>query len=247
MAWFDDLNLPGCTVTGHFAFVREDGPDEDEHPDVQRASGWVTFRPTAPAVRAGGAWAGISPIEAQIFEGEIVVSEEDLRPVRLLSSDADTGVENWGWEATFDIPGAKLPKIKFRAPAAGVHLTGDALIPITGLPVEIIAAGALDRLVTAEDLIAAHGTRLTDVESTVTAHAARLDTLEDRTAEHGTRLTAVEALAEGAQSATTAVTATVDQIKLANQSAGEGAPSGTAPVGWVYTDITTGDVYRMEA
>lgn len=39
----------------------------------------------------------------------------------------------------------------------------------------------------------------------------------------------------------------VDQIKLANQSAGEGAPTGTAPVGWIYTDLATGDVYRMEA
>lgn len=41
--------------------------------------------------------------------------------------------------------------------------------------------------------------------------------------------------------------AQVDKIKLANQSAGTGAPTGTAPVGWVYTDIATGDVYRMEA
>lgn len=39
----------------------------------------------------------------------------------------------------------------------------------------------------------------------------------------------------------------VDKIKLANQSAGTGAPTGTAPVGWVYTDLATGDVYRMEA
>lgn len=45
----------------------------------------------------------------------------------------------------------------------------------------------------------------------------------------------------------TAVEQTVEKIKLTNQSAGEGAPTGTAPVGWVYTDITTGDVYRMEA
>lgn len=41
--------------------------------------------------------------------------------------------------------------------------------------------------------------------------------------------------------------ATVDKIKLANQSAGEGPPSGTAPEGWVYTDLSTGDIYRMEA
>lgn len=39
----------------------------------------------------------------------------------------------------------------------------------------------------------------------------------------------------------------VDKIKLANQSAGTGAPTGTAPQGWIYTDIATGDVYRMEA
>lgn len=43
------------------------------------------------------------------------------------------------------------------------------------------------------------------------------------------------------------VTETVDKIKLANQSAGEGAPTGAAPVGWIYTDIATGDIYRMEA
>lgn len=41
--------------------------------------------------------------------------------------------------------------------------------------------------------------------------------------------------------------ATVGKIKLANQSAGEGAPTGDAPEGWVYTDLSTGDIYRMEA
>lgn len=44
-----------------------------------------------------------------------------------------------------------------------------------------------------------------------------------------------------------ATEATVDQIKLANVSAGEGAPSGAAPVGWRYLDLATGDIYRMEA
>lgn len=38
----------------------------------------------------------------------------------------------------------------------------------------------------------------------------------------------------------------VDGIKLANSSMGTGAPTGTAPVGWWYTDTSTGDVYRME-
>ncbi len=67
----------------------------------------------------------------------------------------------------------------------------------------------------------------------VTGLSERLVTAEDLTAAHEQRLTAVEA--------------TVDQIKLANQSAGTGAPTGTAPIGWVYTDIATGDIYRMEA
>lgn len=43
------------------------------------------------------------------------------------------------------------------------------------------------------------------------------------------------------------VEATVDKIKLANASMGSGVPTGTAPIGWHYTDVTTGDVYRMEA
>lgn len=139
MEWFDDLNLPGSTVTGYFAWVREDGPDEDERPDLELANGAVTFTPTAPAVRTGDSWVGIRPVKARIFNGEIVTDSEDPLPLRILSTDADTGVDNWGWEARFDIDGANIKPIKFRAPASGVHLTGDGLIPITGNPVEVIA------------------------------------------------------------------------------------------------------------
>lgn len=218
MAWMDDLTLPGSTVTGHFGFVTEDGPDADTDPDILVVNGSVLFEPTANAVRAGGAWIGIQPVTAQIESGAII-AEDGAEGVRILSTEADTGVENWGWKATFDIAGASIQPIRFRAPISGVHLTGDELIPITGLPVEIIGKGAMDRLVTAEELLEDHGARLAAVESTVTAHASRLDAVE----------------------------ATVDRIKLANQSAGEGAPTGAAPVGWVYTDLTTGDIYRMEA
>lgn len=146
MAWFDDLNLPGSTITGHFAFVREDGPDVDDAPDIQLASGKVRFEPTAKAVRAGGAWIGISPVTAVVFDGELVVAEEDPRPLRLLSTDADTGVEGWGWKASFDITGASIKPISFRAPAVGVHLTGDDLIPITGNPVEVLSVGGAQGL-----------------------------------------------------------------------------------------------------
>lgn len=142
MAWFDDLNLPGATITGHFGFVRADGPDEDDRPDLTLASGAVTLTPTASSVRAGGAWVGISPVTARIFEGELVTGEEDPRPVRILSTDADTGVEGWGWTARFDIAGASIKPVTFRAPTEGVHLTGDSLIPITGQPVEVLEGAA---------------------------------------------------------------------------------------------------------
>ncbi|MDN5686462.1 MAG: hypothetical protein L0G94_07225 [Brachybacterium sp.] len=56
----------------------------------------------------------------------------------------------------------------------------------------------------------------------------------------------VQAVAE-VDAKATATASQVDQIKLANSSMGEGAPSGAAPVGWWYEDVTTGDVYRMEA
>lgn len=61
------------------------------------------------------------------------------------------------------------------------------------------------------------------------------------------RVDAVEATAEQTAQQVAATAATVDQIKLANQSAGTGAPTGAAPIGWVYTDLATGDIYRMEA
>ena len=139
MAWFDDLELPGSTITGHFAFVHEDGPDEDDYPDVRLASGTVRFEATAKAVKAGGAWIGIAPVEARIFDGEIIVDEDDPNPPRILSTDADVGVEDWGWKAIFDIAGANIKPVTFKAPKEGVHLTSGDLIPVTGHPVEVIA------------------------------------------------------------------------------------------------------------
>lgn len=142
MVWFDEFGLPGFTVAGRFAWVREDGPDDDDAPDVQVASGTVLFTPTAKSVRVEGAWVGIRSVQATIFDGEIVVSEEDPRPVRLLSTDADTGVEGWGWEATIRIAGATIQKtVPFLGPAdSTVSLTGSDLIPITGHPIEVITA-----------------------------------------------------------------------------------------------------------
>lgn len=138
MAWFDDLELPGSTITGYFAHVAGDGPDDDNYPDVSTANGTVTLVPTARAVRHGGAWVGIQSVSGVIVEGEVWADEAAELPLRVLATDADTGVENWGWTATVTIDGATLPKFTFRAPQSGVHLTGNDIIPVTGSPVEIV-------------------------------------------------------------------------------------------------------------
>ena len=144
MAWFDDLELPGSTITGYFAHVAGDGPDDDNYPDVSTANGTVTLVPTARAVRHGGAWVGIQSVSGVIVEGEVWADETAELPLRVLATDADTGVENWGWTATVTIDGATLPKFTFRAPQSGVHLTGNDIIPVTGSPVEIVMPDLTD-------------------------------------------------------------------------------------------------------
>lgn len=143
MAWFDDLNLPGATIDGYFGFIHADGPDDDDYPDVALANGWVTFKATTPAARVDGAWLGIEEVRAQIFEGQIIMSEEDSRPVRLLATDAPIGVADWAWTATFDLGGFALAPLTFKAPRdTTVNLTAD-LIPIKSQPYQIIEGASI--------------------------------------------------------------------------------------------------------
>ena len=143
MAWFDEFNLPGATVDGYFGFIRADGPDDDDYPDVVLANGTVTFTATTEAARIDGAWLGIEPVTAQIFEGKIVISEEDPRPVRLLATDAPIGVADWAWRASFNVPGFRLNDLTFRAPRdTTVNLTAD-LIPIKSQPYQIIEGASI--------------------------------------------------------------------------------------------------------
>lgn len=143
MAWFDDLNLPGATIDGFFGYVTADGPDEDDNPDVMLADGTVTFTATTPAARVDGSWLGIQPVTAQIFEGRLIVSEENPQPVRILATDANIGVADWAWRATFDIKGFTLAPLTFKAPRnTTVNLTAD-LIPIKSQPYQIIEGASI--------------------------------------------------------------------------------------------------------
>src|SRR5699024_3584944 len=138
MAWFDELNLPGATIDGFFGYVTADGPDEDDNPDVMLADGTVTITATTPAARVDGAWLGIQAVTAHVFEGRLIVSEENPQPVRLLATDANIGVADWARRATFDVKGFTLAPLTFKAPRdATVNLTAD-LIPIKSQPYQII-------------------------------------------------------------------------------------------------------------
>lgn len=143
MAWFDEFNLPGATIDGYFGFIKADGSDDDDYPDVVLANGTVTFTATTEAARIDGAWLGIQSVTAQIFEGQIVISEEDPRPVRLLATDAPIGVADWAWKASFNVPGFRLNDLTFRAPRnTTVNLTAD-LIPIKSQPYQIIEGASI--------------------------------------------------------------------------------------------------------
>ena len=143
MAWFDEFNLPGATIEGYFGFIKADGPDDDDYPDVILANGTVTFTATTEAARIDGSWLGIQPVTAQIFEGQIVISEEDPRPVRLLATDAPIGVADWAWRASFRVPGFQLNSLTFHAPRdKTVNLTAD-LIPIESQPYQIIEGASI--------------------------------------------------------------------------------------------------------
>lgn len=143
MAWFDELNLPGSTIDGYFGYVTADGPDEDDNPDVMLADGTVTFTATTPAARVNGSWLGIQSVTARIFEGRLVVSEENPLPIRLLATDASIGVADWAWKASFDVKGFRLSELTFKAPRdTTVNLTAD-LMPIKTMPYQIIEGASI--------------------------------------------------------------------------------------------------------
>ena len=139
----EELNLPAATIDGWFGFVSSDGPDEDDAPDVTLTNGTLRFVATTEAARVEGAWLGIEPVEARILNGRIVTDVEHQLPVRLLATDANIGVADWAWRATFDVPGFKLDPLTFKAPRdTTVNLTAD-LIPIKSQPYQIIEGASI--------------------------------------------------------------------------------------------------------
>ena len=139
----EELNLPAATIDGWFGFVSSDGPDEDDAPDITLTNGTVRFVATTEAARVEGAWLGIEPVEARILNGRIVTDVEHQLPVRLLATDANIGVADWAWRATFDVPGFKLDPLTFKAPRDTTVSLTSGLVPIKSQPYQIVEGASI--------------------------------------------------------------------------------------------------------
>ena len=137
-----DYQLPYCTITGTFLTVDADSADEDSFPDVQPLNGTITLTPTTTAGRVDDAFAQILPVTVRVFGGQ-VVDDEDLPGVRILATDANIGVADWAWRASFKLDGLDLEPLTFKAPRdTTVNLTS-GLVPIKSQPYQIIEGASI--------------------------------------------------------------------------------------------------------
>ena len=137
-----DYQLPYCTITGTFLTVDADSADEDSFPDVQPLNGTITFAPTTNAGRVDDAFAQILPVTVRVFGGRIV-DDEDLPGVRILATDANIGVADWAWRASFKFDSLSLDPLTFKAPRdTTVNLTS-GLVPIKSQPYQIVEGASI--------------------------------------------------------------------------------------------------------
>ena len=140
-----DYSLPYCTITGTFVAVDADSADDDSFPDVQPLNGTITLMPTTNAGRVDGAFAQILPVTVRVFGGQIV-DDEDLPGVRVLATDANIGVADWAWRATFKFDGLSLDPLTFKAPRDTTVSLTSGLVPIKSQPYQIGRASCRERV-----------------------------------------------------------------------------------------------------
>ena len=137
-----DYQLPYCTITGTFVAVDADTADEDPFPDVQPLNGTITLTPTTNAGRVEDAFAQILPVTVRVFGGQIV-DDEDVPGVRILATDANIGVADWAWRASFKFDSLSLDPLTFKAPRdTTVNLTS-GLVPIKSQPYQIVEGASI--------------------------------------------------------------------------------------------------------
>ena len=137
-----DYQLPYCTITGTFLTVDADSADEDSFPDVQPLNGTITLTPTTNAGRVDDAFAQILPVTVRVFGGQIV-DDEDLPGVRILATDANIGVADWAWRASFKFDSLSLDPLTFKAPRDTTLNLTSGIVPIKSQPYQIIEGASI--------------------------------------------------------------------------------------------------------
>ena len=143
MAWIDDIARPHATVVGRFVSISYDSDDPDLAPDAQPLEGTVTLTPTISAGRVDDVFAQIMPVTLRVLGGEIV-DDEEVPGVRVLATDANIGVADWAWTATFNLGDSiRLEPLSFKAPRDRVVNLTSGLIPIKSQPYQIIEGASI--------------------------------------------------------------------------------------------------------
>ena len=137
-----DYQLPYSTITGTFLTVDADSADEDSFPDVQPLNGTITLTPTTNAGRVDDAFAQILPVTVRVFGGQIV-DDEDLPGVRILATDANIGVADWAWRASFKFDSLSLDPLTFKAPRDTTVSLTSGLVPIKSQPYQIVEGASI--------------------------------------------------------------------------------------------------------
>ena len=137
-----DYQLPHATITGTFVAVDADSADADSFPDVQPLNGTITLTPTTNAGRVDDAFAQILPVTVRVFGGQIV-DDEDLPGVRILATDANIGVADWAWRASFKFDGLSLEPLTFKAPRDTTVSLTSGLVPIKSQPYQIVEGASI--------------------------------------------------------------------------------------------------------
>lgn len=151
-SWILDIKPEHGTVEGQYASVSYDSADSDNTPDVQPLNGTVHFAPQVPVGKINSTVVQIFEFDAKIFGGQIV-DEEDSPGLRMMSTDAEIGVEDWAWRATFTFDsGLSLPPHDFKLPAGTTYSLSAGAVPAKGVPYQVVAGPQGASVVDAEDL-----------------------------------------------------------------------------------------------
>lgn len=242
-------------ITGRFMQVVVDNHDPDTKPEgVPLANLKISIIPSVEGRIIRNTAAGVS----MVIEGFVATTDSDghlgIRPpgapafqrgMEIPSSDS-SGItpKGWTYKVTVDeTTGQRRRLAQFDIVAqADVPIDLTTVIPVPANPGVDLAeweriVGDIERIYS-DTVQVANGIPVLVAEQVGLAVDA-----EDIP---GQVTAAVDSMTSGLGTRVLTLESQFGQISRTNHSMGEGAPSGSAPVGWWYTDVSTGDVWRNE-